>query len=197
MAANNATATQVRAVCVLNAIPGIATVDFKDPRNNDLNRDAVSDFLLTGGARHLLPDEIWLDNGRFVDVVWIEGPGFFVSDRLRRVLDRAAPDDLDFHPVRVRGEQWWLMRVVTVLNAAKLRRGAPRDAPGNAYRFNWAVWKLDVLTRPAIFRIAQVPTSLRMTDSVAIAYLNSGYPGLLVAGPSGEVPLARPWREAH
>ncbi|MFC7502838.1 imm11 family protein [Nocardioides sp. CPCC 206347] len=123
-----------------------------------------------------------------VDAVWLNGIAQpLVSPALREVMHDVAGEDLDFLPVAVNEEPYWLMRVQTRIDAldpdaSQFNRGSR----GNIKTIQRAVWLSDRITDPKMFTIPQTPRSIWATPSVADAYRSSGCTGLNF-GPYGEV----------
>ena len=176
---------RVGAVCTLATAIHTVRVDFSDPRTEHSDWQAWEQWDREGDAEGL-PSELWLDNGFAADAASVASRPL-VPTALREVFELAAPGDLQFHPMRADGQSYWLMRVATVLDAGDF---TPNEFPtghhGSEWRFH-PVWRQETLDRPAAFRIPQRPRDMWVTDTVAAAYLASGYTGLTVVGPEGEI----------
>jgi hypothetical protein len=122
------------------------------------------------------------------DTVWIAGrTGYLFSDRLRRVLEPLAGGPVEFLPVTVNGQPFWVMRLKHVIDALDLARSQyDASVDGGIRLLNVPVWRGECLTDPALFSIPQLRHKVWATPTVVEAYKESGCNGLLFS-PQGEV----------
>jgi hypothetical protein len=114
--------------------------------------------------------------------------GFLISHRLRELIDDVAPGCLDCQPVLIDEDVFWPTRIIKLLDALDLEAGDVQcDGSGWLMHLNRPVWRAEVLTQPVVFKIPQSPWRTFVTDQVATSYWRSGFRGLTLYGPLGEV----------
>jgi hypothetical protein len=157
------------------------------PRNRGIDWVELGKYAEAGRPD---PDrfDIFVKADREFDTVWIAGrTGYLFSGRLRHVLEPSVGGPVEFLPVKVNGQPFWIMRLGHVIDALDLSRSEyDASVDGGIKLLNVPVWRGTCLTDPAIFTIPQLRYKVWTTPAVVRSYEESGCNGLLFS-PQGEV----------
>lgn len=153
---------------------------FRHPRNSAVDFPALSDYAEHGMPGTPKPFDLFVKAKRPFDAVWIGGiVGPLVSIRLRTTLEEVAGDCLEFLPLAVNGEPFWILRVVRVVDALDTQRSEiVPSVDGGVRDLEVPVWRGERLADPMMFRIPQLPTEVWASPGVVAAYDASGCDGL-------------------
>jgi hypothetical protein len=148
------------------------------PRNRRIDWAQLDRYAHHGSPGDGDPVDIFVKTDRDIDAVWVSGlVGPLVSTRLRSVLEPVAGGPVDFLPVAVNGEPFWILRVQHVLDALDLDQSQLRHYPGS-FSVEFPVWRGDQIPDPALFTTPDNRYAIWATPTVADAYQQSGCDGL-------------------
>lgn len=143
------------------------------PRNAGVDFMALGDYAKHGRTERSAEFAMYIKTRRPLDTINIPGLALTVSDRLRRTLMPLTRDDVEFVPVTVNDERYWILRVVTVIDAVDLELSETRQTEWGV-QIERPVWVASRLSDPRMFRIPQDPTAIWATPAVADAVQESG-----------------------
>jgi hypothetical protein len=158
------------------------------PRNEAVDFSALGRYAEQGMATDPVHFELFVKSRRQFDAAWIAGiAGPLVSIRLRRLLEDVVGECLEFLPLTVNGEPFWIMRVSMVVDALDVDRSKiDYSVDGNVQAIQVPVWLGERLRDPPMFTLPQERYTIYATPGVVAAYEGSGCDGLTF-GPRGTV----------
>lgn len=157
------------------------SVDFSHPRNRGIDWRFLADVLDAKAppARERLDAiDIYVRAAEPFESLWV-GADLLVSGLLRGVLEPECKRDVEFLPVLVNGTRFYALLVLNTLDVLDRARSELKYFKSSLDRVKtirrYAV--KDVKTTE-VFRIPEDPGSTFAAESVRLAYLDSGVPGL-------------------
>ena len=150
------------------------------PRNRGVNFSSLSRYAEQGRSTDPVQFNLFVKSSRQFDAVWVAGiAGPLVSRRLRTVLQDVVPECLEFMPLAVNDEPFWIVRVSKVVDALDVARSEiDYSVDGSVQEIQVPVWLGERLDDPLIFTIPQEGYTIWATPGVVAAYERSGCDGL-------------------
>jgi hypothetical protein len=158
------------------------------PRNRDIDWVEVGNYAEHGSPSGDPPFDVFVKPAGEIDAIWIAGrTGFLLSTRLRETLEPVVGGPVDFLPIAVNSQPFWIMRLRHIIDALDMDRSQiDYSVDGGVKLLNVPVWRGDRIPDPSLFQIPQRRNEVWATPAVADAYHRSGLGGLNFY-PRGEV----------